>query len=158
MGFVGRVRRGCRDGTRVLMTKEDSGMRMNIRVGTYGVSSKGARLYGKISASDRNKTASNRGVDAPDLRPKPDTYLGGEGSVTNRTKVRSEERRLIALEYLQRAADSLSSAAVARIRYIALAREYDATWRDIATSLGLSETGARRLYDRNADILNGGDE
>jgi hypothetical protein len=76
----------------------------------------------------------------------------------DRTKVRSEDRRLIALEYLQRAADDLTRVTVTRIRYMALAREYGATWRDIATALGLTETGARTLFNRNADVINGGDE
>lgn len=70
----------------------------------------------------------------------------------DRTKLRSEDRRLIALEYLQRAADDLSRVTITRIRYIALAREYGATWRDIATALGLTETGARTLYNRHAEL------
>ena len=67
----------------------------------------------------------------------------------DRTKVRSEDRRLIALEYLQRVADDLSRATITRLRYMHLARGYGATWRDIATALGLTETGARTLYNRN---------
>lgn len=84
--------------------------------------------------------------------------LGGS-AVTNRTQVRSDDRRLIALEYLQRVADDLSRATIQRIQYIANARRHGATWRDIATALDLTETGARTLYERNRDRVaeRGGD-
>lgn len=78
--------------------------------------------------------------------------------MNDRTKVRSEDRRLIALEYLTRAADDLTRVTLTRIRYIGLARQHGATWRDIATALGLTETGARTLFNRNRDILDGGDK
>lgn len=73
----------------------------------------------------------------------------------DRINPEAEDRRLIALEYLQRAADDLNRAAVTRIRYIGAARKYGATWRDISIALGLTETGARTLYERNQGVLVG---
>lgn len=73
----------------------------------------------------------------------------------DRTNVRSGDKRLIALEYLQRVADDLSRATVLRIEYIKNAREYGATWRDISFALGMTETGARMLYERNRDLIDG---
>lgn len=63
------------------------------------------------------------------------------------------ERQLLALEYLHRAADDYDRATLTRIRYIDLARRYGLTWRDIATALGMTETGARTLYQRNAEMV-----
>lgn len=69
------------------------------------------------------------------------------------TRTDTRERRLLALEFLTRAADDLERATITRIRYIGLARKHGNTWRDIATALGLTETGARTLYNRNSDLV-----
>ena len=133
-------------------------MRTEIRVDGRGVARSIVHVYGRIDTTTENKTAPESALGSTDPEPDPNTYVGGKGAMDDRTKVRSEDRRLIALEYLQRAADDLSRVTLTRIRYIALARKYEATWRDIATALGLTETGARTLFNRNADIIQGGDD
>lgn len=75
-----------------------------------------------------------------------------------RTKSSLNERQMIALDYLARAADDLQNANIARIRYMGLARQYGVTWRDIATALQVTETAARTLFNRNQDVADSGDE
>lgn len=71
--------------------------------------------------------------------------------MNDRTNLRSEERRLIALEYITRAVDDLSRAAQSRLEYMKLARQYGATYRDIATACGITEQGARMMLKRHGD-------
>ena len=120
----------------------------DVRPGMSGVSRAIVHQYGKLEHTTEETPAST-GIDP------------GRGQLTegvdmiDRTNVRSGDKRLIALEYLQRVADDLSRATVLRIEYIKNAREYGATWRDISFALGMTETGARMLYERNRDLIDG---
>lgn len=71
--------------------------------------------------------------------------------MNDRTNVRSEERRLIALDYITRAVDDLARAAQSRLEYMRLARQYGATYREIATACGVTEQAARMLLKRHGD-------
>lgn len=108
--------------------------------------------FGKIVAASENGTVPNSAETEPG--PNPNTYLGGIGAVTDRTN----ERHLIALNYLHRVADDMTRVARQRIYYMDCARTHGATWQEIGTALGITDTGARRLYERNADALVGGEQ
>ena len=71
--------------------------------------------------------------------------------MNDRTNVRSDERRLIALEYITRAVDDLARASQARLEYMRLARQYGATYRQIATACGVTETAVRMLLKRHGE-------
>ena len=121
---------------------------MRFRMNRPGVSAEIVHQFDRIVLTTEETPATAATVPGRD-------QLGKGVDMSNRTNVRSDERRLIALEYLQRAADDLTRAAVTRIRYIGNARTHNATWRDIATVLGITETGARMLYERNRDLIDG---
>lgn len=59
------------------------------------------------------------------------------------------ERRLIALEYLNRVADDLRRVASLRVTYMQNARTHGATHQDIATALGVTESAVRAMLQRH---------
>ena len=124
-------------------------IRNDVRRGMSGVSRAIVHQFGRLEATTEKTPA------PAETGPGRDQLTEGV-DMHNRTQVRDgDNKRLIALEYLQRVADDLSRVTVLRIEYIKNARTHGATWRDISWALGMTETGARLLYERNRDLLCG---
>jgi hypothetical protein len=126
--------------------------RTRLRVDGRGVSRGSEDVYGRIEPV--NKSAPG-GASTPETEGLAETYRGGS-TVNNGIHNPTIERQRIAIELLHRASDDLVQATVTRIRYISLARDYGLTWRDIATAVGLTETGARTLFERNRELVGEG--
>ena len=118
------------------------------RVTGRGVSRTIADISDRIGVQSKTAPAGNRGLtDTPNEEVM--------AAMTNRSNPSADRLEQIAVDFLTRARADFDQAALTRIRYASLAREYGVTNAVIGDALGITESAVRGLLERNADIAGG---